>query len=215
MLLPVNKDKSSRIPMSGQLCDGCCITLAWPEPYEFDLITKLRNLPNVRKWFLDNRPIDVVKNRIWLEHGIKRPTEAILSIRWKQDGAFLGTIGWSDWDLISKTAWFGRLAVDTDATKKIRDKLPSDYGGVAIDAALALRDFAFISMGLDAALTYYFSDNKFAKHVNKSIGLLETRHVVRTGRDGLQIETVEMKITRQQWENLYKEQMCQTKTFGC
>lgn len=200
MLLPVNKDKYFSIPMSGQLCDGCCITLAWPEPYEFDLITVLRNLPNVRKWFLDDRLIDVVKNRIWLEHGMKRPTEAILSIRWKQDGSFLGTIGWSDWDLISKTAWFGRLAVDTDATKKIRDKLPSDYGGVAIDAALALRDFAFISMGLDAALTYYFSDNKLAELVNKSIGLLETRRVPRASRDGFQIETVEMKMTRQQWE---------------
>lgn len=208
MLLAINKDESFSIPTTGQLCYGRCITLAWPEQYEFDLITALRNSPKVRKWFLDDRPIDVIKNRIWLEQGMKRPTEAILSIRWKQDGSFLGTIGWSDWDLIHKTAWFGRLSVDTNAVKKIKDKLPSNYEGIALDATFTLRDFAFTSMGLDAILTYNFSDNHLSERVTKSTGLLETRRVLRTGRDGLQIETVEMKMTRQQWKNLYKEQIC-------
>lgn len=202
MLLAINEDESLSIPTTGQLCNGHCITLAWPEPYEFDLISALRNSPKVRKWFLDDRPIDVIKNRIWLKQSMKRPMESILSIRWKQDGSFLGTIGWSDWNLISKTAWFGRLAVDTDAVKKVKDKLPPDYEGVALDAALALRDFAFNSMGLDAILTYYFSNNKLAERVNRSIGLLEIGRVMRTHSDGAKIETIEMRLMKQQWESL-------------
>lgn len=91
---------SPQIDTTGVLCEGQLVKLGWPEEWEFDAITALRNELHVRKWFLDSRPLDPQANREWLRTGMKRPYEAVLSIRWKEDDSFLGTIGWSDWNAV-------------------------------------------------------------------------------------------------------------------
>jgi hypothetical protein len=83
------------IPETGILCEGRCIRVGWPEESELDAITALRNRPEISRQFFDSRPLDPVRNRQWLQHGINRPYEAVLSIRMKCDDALVGSIGWS------------------------------------------------------------------------------------------------------------------------
>ncbi len=193
------------INTNGILCNGTLVTVGWPEKNEYDLITNLRNKDSVKGWFLDARLLDTNRNRNWIESGMQRPKEALLSIRFKNDNLFLGTIGWTDWDLDLATACFGRLMVDIQAVKKVKGKFPENYPGIAIDAGRAVRDFAMIDMKLDAIETFLFANNLKAKWVNEAIGLKEVSKIFRTNSVGVQIETIEMRLTRNEWLKLYKK----------
>ena len=190
------------IKTTGILCKSDVLVIGWPELPEFDLITSLRNQPYVRKWFMNDEPINIGRNRTWLETGMNRPYEALLAIRLSEDNTFLGTIGWSDWDPVSKTAWFGRLAVDLRALRKTARQIPDNYAGVALDATQTLRDYAFQHMELDRILTYYMSGNQFAARVNKSVGMVESGCRTRIRKDNTPVETVELELTRQRWIEL-------------
>lgn len=190
------------INTKGTLCNGIMVTIGWPEEDEYDLITNLRNKDSVKGWFLDSRPLDIFKNRNWIESGMLRPKEALLSIRFKTNNIFLGTIGWIDWDLKSATACFGRLMVDLQAVRKIKDKFPENYIGVAVDAGTAIRDFAMSSMKLNAIKTFLFTTNSKSKLVNEAIGLKEVGRIFRSKPDGTKVETIEMRLTRNEWEFL-------------
>lgn len=193
------------IKTTGVLCEGQLVKLGWPEKWEYDAITALRNEQYIRKWFSDNRPLDLQKNREWLESGMRRPYESVLSIRWKEDDSLLGTIGWSDWNMEKATAWFGRIAVKKNALKRIIEKTPLKYVGVAVDAAIAMRDFAFTTMKLNTIFTYYFANNKLAAHVNETIGLIKTDCITRKNINNIDIETVEMKMTKNDFMNFITE----------
>ena len=190
------------IVTSGIVGEGELIALGWPEPNEFDRITTLRNTSDVRRWFLDDRPLDPVRNREWLASGMRRPFEGLLSVRWRADHTFLGTIGWSDWNPTTRAVWVGRLVVDIEALRRNRGVFPRDYKGVASDAGDTLADFVFNVMGVDVVMTYVFAQNKLARHVNRYCGLKETGRGRRTRPDGSVVETIEMKATRADYEEV-------------
>ncbi|MBK6877723.1 MAG: GNAT family N-acetyltransferase [Ignavibacteria bacterium] len=100
----------------------------------------------------------------------------------------------------SATACFGRLSVDLQAIRKVKDKFPKDYIGVAVDAGTAVRDFAMINMKLNAIETFLFTTNLKAKLVNEAIGLKEVGRIFRSKSDGTKVETIEMRLTRNEWE---------------
>jgi len=192
------------IPTEGTLTIGRRILLAWPKPEEFDCITELRNRPQVRRFFLDPRPIDAAVNREWLATGMRRGEEGLLSIRWVRSDAFLGTIGWTDWDRCLKTACFGRLMVDHHALRRLYKKVDPSYPGVALDAAMSLRDYAFDEMALKGMTTWYFEGNTLAARVNAAIGMVPLGLRSRLRPDGSSIRTVELRLTRRQWSRCYK-----------
>jgi RimJ/RimL family protein N-acetyltransferase len=190
------------IEIHEMLCNGDQVYLCWPDFSEFDEITMLRNKPNVRDSFLDNRTLNAEQNRKWLESKMERPKEALLSIRLKNNDCFLGTIGWSDWNIEMKTACFGRLMVNHEKIKHIKHLLPDGYVGIALDACFALRDFAMTTMGIEFLRTYLFVNNQRAKKVNLRIGLEEVGRSVRQRVDGSNIETIEMLLTREKWKKI-------------
>lgn len=191
--------KEYPIETTGVLCEGQLITIGWAEEHEYDLITNLRNKSSVREWFLDSRFLDITQNRTWLEKGMQRPKESLLTIRFKNDNSFLGTIGWTDWNLITATACFGRLTVDTQKMKQLKNSFPNNYIGVGVDASMTIRDFAFSKMQIEIGETYLLADNLMAKKVNESIGLKEVSRGVRLKPDGIKVETIEMRITKNEW----------------
>jgi RimJ/RimL family protein N-acetyltransferase len=194
------------IKIGGTLCEGQMLSIGWPNSTEFDKITNLRNKASVRKYFLDNRVLDTLQNRKWLESGMKRPKEALLSIRFKVNNCFLGTVGWSDWDVEMKTACFGRLMIDHAKVKEVKHLLPKTYKGIAIDACMTLRDFAMTKMEIEFLRTYLFVNNTRAKKVNTIIGLEEIKRSTRQQTDGTNIDTIEMLLTKAIWENIKQVQ---------
>ena len=183
----------------GLLCKGQMVLIGWPEENEYDLITNLRNRAHVKKWFLDDRMIDLMQNRKWLETGMDRPKEALLSIRDIKHKIFLGTIGWSDWNLVESSACFGRLIVDDTRVRQLSHEFPLSYRGVAYDACLTLRNYAFNNMKLLIGETFVFENNILALKINKSIGLNYQAIQTRLRPDGTKINTIKMRITRGEW----------------
>lgn len=190
------------VKTEGVLCESSALVIGWPEPREFDLITALRNRPSVRRWFLNDRALDAEANRAWLETGMDRPKESLLSIRVKAGGGFLGTIGWSDWEPRRATACFGRLALDPSGLRRATARLPHGHPGVALEAACALRDFAFRSMRLERLHTYFLAGNASAERVNRSVGMLPASRGIRLRADNTPVETIEMYMDRQRWARL-------------
>ena len=193
------------VKTEGVLCESRTLSIGWPEPHEFDMITALRNKPEVRQCFLSDGKLNLDANRVWLETGMDRPKEALLSIRLKIDDSFLGTIGWTDWDPRQATASFGRLALDTVGLRKASCQLPHGYRGVALDAVSTLRDFAFRSMRLERLVTYFFAGNITAERVNRRVGMLYTSRGTRFRADNTPVETVEMFMDRRAWLRLQEE----------
>jgi RimJ/RimL family protein N-acetyltransferase len=127
---------------------------------------------------------------------------SVLAIRWAANGLFVGMIGWTDWDRQRRTACFGRLAVDLSAIRQLPRSSLSGYRGVALDAALALRDFAFERMELMELTTWYIVGNVLSARLNRAVGMVERGRIVRVRDDGTSVETVELYLTRDRWEHI-------------
>lgn len=195
-------EKYAVVPISGVLCSRGELELGWPVETEFDAITALRNSESVRQWFLDNRPLEQASNRLWLANGMRRPAEALLSIRRACDGLFLGTIGWSQWSPECSTADFGRLALDRVALARVTSSARRTLRSIALGATIALRDFAFETMQLERATTSYIKGNVLAARVNERVGMLVNRRILRKRPDGQEVEMVELALERQRWLEL-------------
>lgn len=187
------------IPLEGLVCRGRQIDLAWPRPEDYDRITALRNQASVRRWFTDDSPLDPQRNRQWLATGMRRPQEALFSLRWRTSDLWLGTLGWTDWNPAQGTALFGRVMLDAEALRAVPRQ---QAAGVALDAALGLRDFAFEHMALHQARTYCLAENILALRLNRRIGMQDERPGRRQRPDGSWVDTVEMRLNRETWLQL-------------
>ncbi len=199
------------IPLEGPLFDGVAVRVGWPEPAEYDRITALRNRDGVREWFLDPRPLDFAANREWLARGMRRPREAVLSIRLAGGGAWVGAIGWSAYDRQKGTMEFGRMMVDVDSVLPHRAKLPEGYPGVAADASSALRDYAFSRMGIERLTFAILRDNALSRRTALLGGARRVgdREVVRA--DGSRVALIDLEMTRDDWLALKRDAPSRTR----
>jgi len=190
------------IPLHGLLTEGACVQIGWPEESEFDAITMLRNRPNMRRQFLDPRPLDPVRNREWLRSGMKRPYEAMLAIRLKADGVFVGAIGWSRGDAVEGSFELGRVMVDAQALLPYRARLPSDYPGVAVDAGMAIRDFAFARLALTVIRMAVIEANRLSLHAALSGGGHVTGSHTERRSNGSELRLIDLECRRDDWLRL-------------
>jgi RimJ/RimL family protein N-acetyltransferase len=187
------------IPIEGVLCQGRQVDLAWPEPREFDAITALRNQPWIRRWFLDDRPIAIEANRLWLTSGMKRPWEALLAVRWRMDGRLLGTIGWSDWSQTTASASFGRIMVDRKALRSLCRGREGCNPRPMLDAIHALRTYVFEEMALERATCVHVAGNVLSSRIQSSVGFREIGSSQHTRPDGSSVTVIESVLTREDY----------------
>lgn len=187
------------LPLEGPIAEGECVSLGWPEPAEFDLITALRNRPAVRAGFLDARPLEPAANREWLAHGMKRPEEGLLSVRIGPQQTFCGTIGWSDYRPDLRTFEIGRIMVEPAAIRPYRAGFPPGYRGVAVDASRTLLRFAFETMRLDCVTSVFLADLALPRRVNLLAGGQYAGDEERERPDGSRVRVTTMRLTREHW----------------
>jgi dTDP-4-amino-4,6-dideoxygalactose transaminase/RimJ/RimL family protein N-acetyltransferase len=188
------------MPLHGWVTDGQCVSLGWPEEHEFDAITALRNRATVRRQFLDPKPLDPERNRRWLRDGMNRPSEALLAIRMKPDGIFVGTIGWSHGDPVSGSLELGRVMVDTLALRPYRHRLPLGYSGVAVDAGVAVRDFGFGVLGLRLIRMVVVENNRLSLRAAVAGGGRVVGTRVEPRPDGTSRRLIDLEFNRDDWE---------------
>lgn len=187
------------IPLEGPLIEGIAVRLGWPEPGEFDRITLLRNRDGVRSWFLDPRPLDLAANREWLARGMRRPAEAVLSIRLADGDDWVGAIGWSGYDPARGTMEFGRMMVDAGSALQHRATLPARYPGIAADASSALRDFVFSRMGVKRLTFSILAGNHLSRRTALLGGARPVGERTVDRADGSRVALLDMEMTRDHW----------------
>ena len=187
------------IPETGILCEGRCIRVGWPEESELDAITGLRNRPEISRQFFDSRPLDPVRNRQWLQHGINRPYEAVLSIRMKCDDALVGSIGWSKGDAEAGVLELGRVMVDAGKLVAYRSLLPPDYAGVAVDAGVALTDFLFAALPLRVIHMTVITSNRLSVRAATTGGGKVIASGVQMRADGVEVPVTHIDFDRGAW----------------
>ncbi len=188
--------------LDGPVTTGDRISLGWPEPTEYDTITALRNRPSVRRCFLDSRPLDPAANRIWLERGMQRPQEGLLSIRLGTRRTLCGTIGWSGYDPALGTFEIGRLMVDATVVRSHRALLPAGYPGVAVDASRALLRYAFEHMRLAFVTSVLISGLALPRRVNLLAGGVIAGESERVRADGSRVRVTTFVLERERWQAL-------------
>jgi RimJ/RimL family protein N-acetyltransferase len=187
------------IPETGILCEGRCVRLGWPEESELDAITALRNRPEISRQFFDSRPLDPVRNRQWLQHGINRPYEAVLVIRMKWDDALVGSIGWSKGDAAAGALELGRVMVDAGKLVAYRSLLPPDYAGVAVDAGVALTDFLFAALPLRVIHMTVITSNRLSVRAATTGGGKVIASGVQRRADGVEVPVTHIDFDRDAW----------------
>lgn len=180
------------IPMSGVVSAGSQVLLGWPEPREFDRITALRNRSFVRKWFLDDGLLDAERNRGFLAKNASDLTSAVLAVRCAKTGAFLGTIGWSQWDRHHRTAEFGRLAIDVAGVRGLGKPRPR----VAHEATRLLARLAFERLGMTCLYADVMRSNEKSLAVCRRLGMRVAAYPVKTRPNGERIEMVRFELTQ-------------------
>jgi RimJ/RimL family protein N-acetyltransferase len=187
------------IPETGVLCEGRCIRVGWPEESELDAITALRNRPEISRQFLDSRPLDPVRNRQWLQHGINRPYEAVLAIRMKCDDTLVGSIGWSKGNAAARELELGRVMVDAGMVIAYRSMLPPDYAGVAVDAGVALTDFLFTALPLRVIHMTVITGNRLSVRAATTGGGRVVASSLQRHADGVDIPVTHIDFDREAW----------------
>lgn len=190
------------IPVQGPVAEGECVRIGWPEGSELDAITALRNRSDVRRQFLDRRVLDPDRNREWLRRGMNRPYEAVLAIRIKADDAFVGVIGWSKGDAVERSFELGRVMVDARKLVRYRSFFPAGYPGVAVDAGIAMRDFAFTILGLELVRMTVIEGNRLSLQAAIVGGGRVVGTRIHRRDDGGATRLIDLECSREDWLRL-------------
>ena len=88
--------------------------------------------------------------------------------------------------------------VDTEVLRLLRTRLPG-YPGVAVDASMALLDFAFGTLRLDYVTSVFLAGNALPRRVNVLAGGRYAGDAERERPDGSRVLVTCMRLTREDW----------------
>jgi RimJ/RimL family protein N-acetyltransferase len=186
------------------LCRGDQVDLCRPLPDDYAFLIQLRNNSLVRDKFCDSSLIEMTKGREWLASRAGRMDDVLLLIRHRTLNQNIGSIGWSDYNTETRSAEFGRLAIDPSLRRSlVRDRELHGviFHGLALDACTTLRDYVFEELNFLMIQTCYKPDNALAAKVNQGIGMIAIPSHFFNEKDGL----IHLALTRQQWLAIKRE----------
>ena len=187
------------------LCSGCHVDLCRPLPKDYSFLIQLRNHAHIRKQFCDTRVIDPAKGYEWLASHAGRMDDTLLLIRHRLIDQHIGSIGWSDYNPETRSAEFGRLAIDPSLRRTLARHNKSHsivLRGLALDACLTLRDYVFSTLDFQEIRTCYKQGNLLAAKVNQGIGMIVTPTQNSQNNDDL----IRLTLSRQEWVSLKRKQ---------
>jgi|GEM_PF-3566876 len=190
--------ESRPLSESDVVAEGRAVVLAWPTPQEVQATLQLWKRPYVNRTARFPFQPDASDVSTWflLRFGIGVPYRATLAIRFRPDGRWLGTIGWTGWDPQTRRVWVGDLALDYGTLKAVARQFPASYAGVAVDAVTALTDYLFGSMGVETVETFIAEANVLAQRVALRAGFREVRRFLCPVSDGPPVPAVAFRKTR-------------------
>lgn len=177
---------------------GSLVRLTRPEPSDANLIASLRSSPRVRRWFVDDRPIDHFRNREWLITEAVSDTSGLFVIRSLVDSSFLGFVGWSDHDSASGTVQLGRIAVHPGSYKALSRAI--GYAPrLADECGRLLIEFAFTVLAADRIYVEVLPDNHAAIGLVERLGLERVSIQLRSRPNGHLSPVQVFQLQRSEW----------------
>jgi len=181
------------------VCEGTNVRLCWPTESELEQIVELLCRPAMRRFALEDPPLDPIE--IWTVHRFRigHPYTALLAIRWREDDRLIGVIGWYGWNPDERSLWLGHLAVDPRLLRGLAGRPREGGAGPALDAGRALCDYVFAEMNASVLLTYHLAGNVRSEAVQRATGFLETSRKIHQRADGSSVEMIFNQLTRERW----------------
>lgn len=184
------------------VCEGTNVRLCWPTESELEQIVELLCRPSVRRFGLEDPPLDPIE--IWTVHRFRlgHPYTGLLAVRWREDDSLLGAIGWYGWNPDERSLWLGHLVVDPQLLRGVAGRprhRRQDRVGPALDAGRALCDYVFAEMNASVLLTYHLAGNVRSEAVQRATGFLETSRKIHERPDGSKVEMIFNHLTRERW----------------
>ena len=181
------------------LCRGDSVDVRVPEPTDYPFLIALRNRESVRRWFLDDRPIDQDTGFKWLAARANRYDDVLLLIRHRSKNMNVGSIGWYNLDEGNSSIELGRLALDFAAIRRLTrlgEPRPA-IQHLALDACLALRDYVFHRFKISVINTCYKPGNTGAAEINRACGMR-----ICTTSANSSADRICLQLTRSEWKQL-------------
>jgi len=186
-------------PDRRRVCGGTHVDVCVPEPSDYPFLIALRNQEGVRRWFLDDRVIELAAGIEWLAARACGHDDVLFLIRHRIRNINIGSIGWCHLDHDNGSVELGRLALDSAALRRlVRSGEPrSVIRNLALDASLALREHAFRHLGIDTIRTCYKPDNIAAAEINRACGMR-----ICQAPENSPANLVYLQLTRTEWERI-------------
>lgn len=131
---------------------------------------KMRVLRNkYSRNFFNAAPIAQDAQQVWYQKYLNTPNDYMFSVYLKAEERWIGAVSIYDVNTVKKTAEFGRILIDRDATEERR---------LGLDTTLAACRFAFNQLGVEDIRLEVYANNIPAVRTYIKAGFLENSRLV-------------------------------------
>lgn len=154
---------------------GNKIKLRYYESKDFDLVFKLRNIPESYDWFYEYEPINSTMTKNWWEQSFtKRDEKNFIIADIKTDEA-IGTCSLVHIDFRNRKCEFGRFIINPE-NKSL---------GASVEAELLALEYAFEHLNMNKVYLEVFETNKSVVDMHKRFGFMQEaifyKHIYKQG----------------------------------
>lgn len=166
---------------------GNKIKLRYYESKDFELVYKLRNIPESYDWFYEYEPINSTMTKNWWEQSfLKKDEKNFLIADIKTDEA-IGTCSLVHIDFRNRKCEFGRFIIDPE----------QNSSKAAVEAEYLILEYAFAHLGLNKVYIEVINNNSKVISLHKKFGFeSEATYKGHVFKDNQFIDAVGMALFR-------------------
>ena len=141
---------------------GSKIKLRYYEIKDFDLVMKLRNLPESYDWFYEFEPINSFMTKSWWEQSFNKKDEKNFIIADIKTDEAIGTCSLVHIDYRSRKCEFGRFIIDPELS----------HPKAAVEAEYLILEYAFEHLGLNKVYIEVLKNNTKVISLHNKFGFV-------------------------------------------
>ena len=154
---------------------GNKIKLRYYESNDFDLVYKLRNIPESYNWFYEYEPINSTMTKNWWEQSFSKKDEKNFIIADIKTDEAIGTCSLVHIDYRNRKCEFGRFIINPEYKAL----------GVSVEAELLALEYAFEHLNMNKVYLEVLEINQSVVSLHKQFGFIQegifNKHIYKKG----------------------------------
>ena len=142
---------------------GNKIKLRYYESKDFDLVYKLRNIPESYDWFYEYEPINSAMTKNWWEQSFSKKDEKNFIIADVKTDEAIGTCSLVHIDYRNRKCEFGRFIINPEHNSP----------KAAVEAEFLILEYAFAHLGLNKVYIEVLDNNSKVISLHKKFGFVD------------------------------------------